>query len=166
MRVTSCVFCDGPSPVQVQKVVSTWKFEKDGVDIPMLDIAHDHKAGQLEQRDTFVSLDANRLCRWDMRDKRGVVQTSDDAATPQGLGWADGKDYSRGTNFTCMATSGSGFVAVGSRDGKIRLYPGAKMDRAAMTSIPGLGAPITAIDVTYDGEQRAAPHECFGACPS
>lgn len=51
----------------------------------------------------------------------------------------------------CMH-AGNGYVAVGARDGKIRLYPGAKMDRAASTSIPGLGAPITAIDVTFDGE--------------
>lgn len=48
-------------------------------------------------------------CRWDMRVARGVVQSSDDAAgSPQGLGYADGKDYSRGTNFTCMSTSGEG----------------------------------------------------------
>ena len=33
-----------------------------------------------------------------------------------------GKDYARGTNFTCMATSGDGFVVVGSTDGRIRLY--------------------------------------------
>ena len=33
-----------------------------------------------------------------------------------------GKDYARGTNFTCMATSGDGFVVVGSSDGRIRLY--------------------------------------------
>lgn len=44
-----------------------------------------------------------------MRVARGVVQSSDDAAgSPQGLGYADGKDYSRGTNFTCMSTSGEG----------------------------------------------------------
>lgn len=36
--------------------------------------------------------------------------------------WTGGKDFARGTNFTCMATSGAGHVVVGSRDGKIRLY--------------------------------------------
>jgi hypothetical protein len=33
-----------------------------------------------------------------MRDRRGVVQES------PALDWTAGKDYARGTNFTCMAT--------------------------------------------------------------
>lgn len=49
--------------------------------------------------------------RWDTRDPHGIV-----AKSP--LAYAGGKDYSRGTNFTCMATSGDGYVAVGS---KVRL---------------------------------------------
>jgi WD40 repeat protein len=61
-----------------------------------------------------------------------------------------GKDYARGTNFTCMATSGDGWVVVGSRDGKLRLYNGTTLSQAK-TSIPGLGKPITSVDVTYDG---------------
>jgi hypothetical protein len=36
--------------------------------------------------------------------------------------WTGGKDFARGTNFSCMATSGSGHVVVGSKDGKIRFY--------------------------------------------
>ena len=39
------------------------------------DIANDNKAAQLEDNvNTLLGLDANRLCRWDMRDPRGVVQ--------------------------------------------------------------------------------------------
>jgi hypothetical protein len=39
------------------------------------DIAHDHKAAQLEDNvNTLLGLDNNRLCRWDLRDPRGVVQ--------------------------------------------------------------------------------------------
>lgn len=41
------------------------------------------------------------LCRWDMRERRGVVQESPAASA---LGYAGGKDYARGANFTCMAT--------------------------------------------------------------
>ena len=37
------------------------------------------------------------------------------------------------------------------QDGKIRLYSSKSLTRAN-TSIPGLGSPITAIDVTYDGK--------------
>ena len=47
--------------------------------------------------------------RWDLRDPRGVVNT-----TPV-VNYDDGKDYSKGTGFTCMATSGDGFVVVGSK---------------------------------------------------
>jgi hypothetical protein len=51
--------------------------------IPALqaDIAHDHKAAQLEDgTNTLLGLDANRLCKWDLRDPRGVVQVSAAAA--------------------------------------------------------------------------------------
>jgi hypothetical protein len=47
--------------------------------------------------------------RWDLRDARGKV-----AESPV-VNYQDGKDYSRGTNFNCMATSGDGFVVIGSQ---------------------------------------------------
>eukprot|EP00197_Chlamydomonas_leiostraca_P013127 CAMPEP_0202869760 /NCGR_PEP_ID=MMETSP1391-20130828/12913_1 /ASSEMBLY_ACC=CAM_ASM_000867 /TAXON_ID=1034604 /ORGANISM="Chlamydomonas leiostraca, Strain SAG 11-49" /LENGTH=578 /DNA_ID=CAMNT_0049550119 /DNA_START=147 /DNA_END=1883 /DNA_ORIENTATION=+ len=131
--------------IETGKIVSTWTFQKDNVEIPMLDIHHDTKSGQLEERSTFMGLDKNRLCRWDLRDARGVVQESPIVQ------WTGGKDYSRGTNFTCMATSGDGYVAVGAQDGCVRMYSSKSLTRAN-TAIPGLGAPITAIDVTYDGK--------------
>lgn len=40
---------------------------------------------------------------------------------------------------------------VGSEDGQIRMYSEKSLTRAN-TAIPGLGAPITAVDVTYDGK--------------
>ncbi len=49
-------------------MVSEWRFAKDTVEIPQADIATDTKASQLEDGSTFLGLDANRLCRWDMRD--------------------------------------------------------------------------------------------------
>lgn len=135
--------------VEYGKVVSEWRFNKDTVDIPQADIANDNKAAQLEDNvNTLLGLDANRLCRWDMRDPRGVVQEAGDASPI--VQWTGGKDFSRGTNFSCMATSGDGHVVVGSRDGKIRLYSNKTLTQAK-TSIPGLGKPITAVDVTYDG---------------
>lgn len=57
---------------------------------------------QLEDRSTFLGLDTNRLARWDMRDPHGVVQ---EMASPI-VSYVGGKDYSRGTKFNCMATSG------------------------------------------------------------
>ena len=47
--------------------------------------------------------------------------------------------------------TGDGYVVVGSADGQIRLYSERTLTRAN-TAIPGLGAPITAVDVTYDGK--------------
>jgi WD40 repeat protein len=58
----------------------------------------------------FLGLDRNRLAKWDMRTKEGVVQ------------WTGGKDYAQRTNFSCMATSGDGHIVIGGADGKIRLY--------------------------------------------
>ena len=81
--------------------------------------------------------------------------------TPEaGLTWAGGKDFARGTNFTCMATSGDGYVVVGSKDGRIRLYNGSTLTQAK-TSIPGLGKSITAVDVTYDGRFVLATTDSF-----
>lgn len=113
----------------------------------MSDIAADTRSAQLDHRSTFLGLDANRICRWDQRTAEGVVAD---------LTYKAGKDYSGRPHFTCMATSGEGFVAVGSRDGQIRLYGSKKAMEdygfgRAMTSVPGLGLPITAIDVSFDG---------------
>lgn len=61
--------------IESGKVVAEWKFAKDGVDIGMRDITNDTKAAQLDSsRATFMGLDDNRLVRWDMRDRNGIVQ--------------------------------------------------------------------------------------------
>ena len=49
----------------------------------------------------------------------------------------------------CFA--GDGYVVIGSDDGQIRMYSEKSLTRAN-TAIPGLGGPITAVDVTYDGK--------------
>ena len=57
---------------------------------------------QLDERDTFLGVGTNRLVRWDQRVREGVVQ---EMSSPT-VSYAGGKDYARGTNFNCMATSG------------------------------------------------------------
>ncbi|XP_010061761.2 protein CYPRO4 [Eucalyptus grandis] len=137
--------------IETGKIVSEWKFEKDGADIAMRDIVNDSKGAQLDPTgSTFLGLDDNRLCRWDMRDRKGLVQNLADANTPV-LNWTQGHQFSRGTNFQCFATTGDGSIAVGSLDGKIRLYSTNSM-RQAKTAFPGLGSPITHVDVTFDGK--------------
>ncbi|KAL1202846.1 Protein CYPRO4 [Cardamine amara subsp. amara] len=130
------------------KIVTEWKFEKDGTEITMRDITNDTKGSQLDPSEsTFLGLDDNRLCQWDMRDKRGIVQNIESPI----LEWTQGHQFSRGTNFQCFATTGDGSIVVGSLDGKIRLYSKTSM-RMAKTAFPGLGSPITHVDVSYDGK--------------
>ncbi|KAI4298452.1 hypothetical protein L6164_032009 [Bauhinia variegata] len=137
--------------IETGKIVTEWKFEKDGADITMRDITNDTKGSQLDPSEsTFLGLDDNRLCQWDMRDKKGMVQSIGAANSPV-LHWNQGHQFSRGTNFQCFATTGDGSIVVGSLDGKIRLYSKSSM-RQAKTAFPGLGSPITHVDVTYDGK--------------
>ncbi|KAK2660302.1 hypothetical protein Ddye_006835 [Dipteronia dyeriana] len=139
--------------IETGKIVTEWRFEKDGTDITMRDITNDSKGAQLDPSgSTFLGLDNNRLCRWDMRDRNGIVQNlvNDSISTPV-LNWAQGHQFSRGTNFQCFATTGDGSIVVGSLDGKIRLYSINSM-RQAKTAFPGLGSPITHVDVTFDGK--------------
>ncbi|OMO78940.1 Vacuolar import/degradation, Vid27-related protein [Corchorus capsularis] len=136
--------------IETGKIVSEWRFEKDGTDITMRDITNDGKGAQLDPSGaTFLGLDDNRLCRWDMRDRNGIVQNLANSAPV--LNWTQGHQFSRGTNFQCFATTGDGSIVVGSLDGKIRLYSTNSM-RQAKTAFPGLGSPITHVDVTFDGK--------------
>ncbi|KAI8025568.1 Protein CYPRO4 [Camellia lanceoleosa] len=137
--------------IETGKIVTQWKFEKDGTDITMRDITNDTKGSQLDPSEsTFLGLDDNRLCQWDMRDRKGMVQNIASANSPV-LQWTQGHQFSKGTNFQCFATTGDGSIVVGSIDGKIRLYSKTSM-RQAKTAFPGLGSPITHVDVTYDGK--------------
>lgn len=137
--------------IETGKIVTEWKFEKDGTDLTMRDITNDTKGSQLDPSEsTFLGLDDNRLCQWDMRDRMGMVQNIANANSPV-LHWTQGHQFSRGTNFQCFASTGDGSIVVGSLDGKIRLYSKTSM-RQAKTAFPGLGSPITHVDVTYDGK--------------
>ncbi|KAF2309821.1 hypothetical protein GH714_005275 [Hevea brasiliensis] len=137
--------------IETGKIVTQWRFEKDGTDITMRDIVNDSKGAQLDPSgSTFLGLDDNRLCRWDMRDRNGIVQNLANASGSV-LNWTQGHQFSRGSNFQCFASTGDGSIVVGSLDGKIRLYSSNSM-RQAKTAFPGLGSPITHVDVTFDGK--------------
>ncbi|GFS46575.1 vacuolar import/degradation, Vid27-related protein [Actinidia rufa] len=107
--------------IETGKIVSEWRFGNDGTDVTMRDITNDTKGAQMDPSGlTFFGLDDNRLCRWVMRDKSGMVQNlaSASASAPV-LNWTQGHYFSRGTNFQCFATAGDGSIVVGSIDGKI-----------------------------------------------
>lgn len=85
-----------------------------------------------------------------MRDPHGIVQ---DLSSPAVCSYKTGKDYAGKPRFSCMATSGEGYVVVGSEDGTVRLYNNTdKGLNRASTSFPSLGAPITNVDVSYDAD--------------
>ncbi|KAK1867505.1 hypothetical protein I4F81_010012 [Pyropia yezoensis] len=84
----------------------------------------------------FVGLNARSVLRMDPRDPAFVVQSKTYAASTRG-------------NLTAMATTGAGHVAVASSTGDLRLFDG--IGKRAKTLLPGLGDPITAVDVTADG---------------
>ena len=54
-------------------------------------------------------------------------------------------------------------MAVGTGTGQVRLYGNASASslNKASTNIPGLGKPITAIDVTYDGKWVIATTDAY-----
>ncbi|KAL0744487.1 hypothetical protein Bca4012_086000 [Brassica carinata] len=106
--------------IETGKVISEWKFEKDGVDISMSDITNDGSC----------------YCQ---------------SPPPPVLTWAQGHQFSRGTRFSCFATTGDGSIVAGSFDGQIRLYSRDTLNKAK-TAFPGLGAPLTHVDATYDGK--------------
>ncbi|CAI9769937.1 unnamed protein product [Fraxinus pennsylvanica] len=94
--------------IETGKIVTEWKFEKDGTEIMMKDITSDAKGSQLDPSEsTFLGLDDNRLCQWDMREKQGMVQKIASAGSPV-LHWTQGHQFSKGTNFHCFATTGDG----------------------------------------------------------
>eukprot|EP01018_Ginkgo_biloba_P014559 Gb_11198 [translate_table: standard] len=57
------------------KVITKWKFEKDGTPITMRDVTNNSKGSQLDTYElTFLELDDNKLCRWDMKDRHNIVK--------------------------------------------------------------------------------------------
>jgi hypothetical protein len=52
------------------QIVSTFKFQKDSVDVPIVEITSDYKAAQMEHHSQFLGLDHNRICRCAHKDLR------------------------------------------------------------------------------------------------
>eukprot|EP00898_Chlorokybus_atmophyticus_P000974 jgi/Chlat1/1878/Chrsp143S02201 len=146
--------------IETNNVVTEWAFQRDSKDVPMRDIQSVTKSAQMEDTSTFLGLDDNCLARWDMRVARGVVQQ---LSAKTVLSHVCGRDYKTNVQFKCMATTGDGCIAVGSDDGKIRLYGHQEFNdkTSAKTTFPGLGSPITAIDVTYNGHWVLATTDLY-----
>jgi len=103
---------------------------------PIAALQRSEKYAHLTPEAGFVGLNARALLRMDPRDPAFIVQSKTYAARTTG-------------GLTAMATTGGGHVAAASAAGDVRLYDG--IGKRAKTLLPGLGVPITAVDVTADG---------------
>ncbi|KAK9809508.1 hypothetical protein WJX73_005682 [Symbiochloris irregularis] len=129
-------------------MVTHWSFRRQDKAVEVADICSSSAQAQLDNTSTFLGIGASSLVRWDKRVSQGrPVQTTADLQPV--VQWAEGRDYGRGTEFTCLASSGHGYVVVGSRDGQLRMYNEATLLRA-QTQLPSLGQAITSVDVSFD----------------
>lgn len=72
------------------------------------------------------------------------------------------RPYKTNPMFSTIGTSMAGSLAMGSYDGKIRLYKQVGQD--AKTLLPGLGDPIKAIEVSRDGLWVLATTQTYLLC--
>lgn len=103
---------------------------------PITALQRSEKYAHLTGAAGFVGLNDRSVLRMDPRDPAFVVQSKTYAARSRGV-------------LTAMATTAAGHVAVASSTGDLRLFDG--IGKRAKTLLPGLGDPITAVDVTADG---------------
>jgi hypothetical protein len=118
----------------VGKIVDEWKVHDD---IPVLHIAPDSKFAPTTAQQTFVGTSANSLFRIDPR-------LPGNKLVDQQM-----KGYATKTQFSTVATTADGYLAVGSQKGDIRLFD--TIGKNAKTSLPALGDPIIGVDVSASG---------------
>lgn len=73
---------------------------------------------------------------------------------------ANKREYKSKTNFNSISTNLAGGIAIGSKDGSIRLYKNSDAKKAC-NLYPGLGDTITYIDITQDGRWLIATTDYY-----
>ncbi|RKU43128.1 hypothetical protein DL546_006346 [Coniochaeta pulveracea] len=116
------------------KVVDEWKVHED---IPVLTFAPENKFAQMTHEPTFLGISKNALYRVDPR------------LSGQKLVDSQLKQYASKNDFSALATTEKGYIAVASNKGDIRLFD--RLGINAKTHIPALGEPIIGLDVSADG---------------
>ncbi|KAG7409003.1 Vacuolar import and degradation protein 27 [Fusarium oxysporum f. sp. rapae] len=116
------------------KVIDEWKIHDDD---PVVAFAPETKFAQMSSRQTFLGISNNSLYRVDPRLPGNKVVNS------------ERQQYVSRTNFSALATTEKGYIAVASHKGDMRLFD--RLGIRAKTQLPSLGDPITAIDVTANG---------------
>lgn len=116
------------------KVVDEWQVHED---IPVVTFAPENKFAQMTHEPTFLGVSHNALYRIDPR-------LAGDKIVESQL-----KQYASKNDFSAMATTEKGYVAVASNKGDVRLFD--RLGINAKTHIPALGEPIIGLDVSADG---------------
>ncbi|KAL0212483.1 hypothetical protein RCL1_006109 [Eukaryota sp. TZLM3-RCL] len=109
------------------------------VDSKVRTVAPMKKNSQITDEQLFAGMTHNRTLVWDPRQGHESIRSM-------------GYQYSASTKpeLSCMATTGDGGVALGSKKGDVRLFSNLDNKRAK-TLIPGWGKEILGIDTTSDG---------------
>ncbi|KAJ4387504.1 Vacuolar import and degradation protein 27 [Gnomoniopsis smithogilvyi] len=116
------------------KVVDEWQVHED---IPAITFAPENKFAQMTSEPTFLGISRNALYRVDPRLSGNKLVDS------------QLKQYVSKNDFSSVATTEKGHIAVASNKGDIRLFD--RLGINAKTHIPALGEPIIALDVSADG---------------
>ncbi|KAL2118871.1 hypothetical protein VTJ04DRAFT_5830 [Mycothermus thermophilus] len=116
------------------KVVDEWTIHED---IPVVTFAPENKFAQMTHEPTFLGISRNALYRVDPR------------LSGNKLVDAQLKQYTSKNDFSALATTEKGYIAVASNKGDVRLFD--RLGINAKTHIPALGEPIIGLDVSADG---------------
>lgn len=116
------------------KVVDEWNVHDD---IPVVNFAPENKFAQMTGEQTFLGVSNNALFRIDPRLSGSKLVESDK------------QQYASKNDFSALATTQKGYMAVASNKGDIRLFD--RLGIRAKSTIPALGDPILGMDVSADG---------------
>ncbi|KAL2261393.1 hypothetical protein VTK26DRAFT_4263 [Humicola hyalothermophila] len=116
------------------KIVDEWTVHED---IPVVTFAPENKFAQMTHEPTFLGISRNALYRVDPRLSGSKLVDS------------QLKQYVSKNDFSAIATTEKGYIAVASNKGDVRLFD--RLGINAKTHIPALGEPIIGLDVSADG---------------
>ncbi|KAI5302294.1 hypothetical protein KEM56_000826 [Ascosphaera pollenicola] len=116
------------------KIVDEWKVHDD---IPVHNFTPETKFSQMTAAQPFLGISQNALYRIDPRLAGSKLVDS------------ELKQYASKNDFSSVATTEKGYIAVASNKGDIRMFD--RLGINAKTHIPALGEPIIGLDVSADG---------------
>ncbi|GAB1213725.1 hypothetical protein ATERTT37_002875 [Aspergillus terreus] len=116
------------------KIIDEWKVHED---IPVTTFGPESKFSQMTSAQPFIGASNNALYRIDPR------------VSGNKLVDAELKQYASKNDFSSLATTEKGYIAVASNKGDIRMFD--RLGINAKTHIPALGEPIIGLDVSADG---------------